>query len=155
MCRIHFPFSKKKNSIFIVKYNIDDRVINWPPVSQAAYEEIALRYHYDIKEKVMKHKIPDDFIITLDQTPSKLLNVGKNTMAKTNSKRVALRDSDEKRAITITIAATLTGEILPFQMIYDGKTARSRPDPALLPDGFLLCYMELLISTSRKRKLKF
>ena len=87
----------------------------------------------------MKHKIPDDLIITLDQTPSKLLNVGKNTMAKTNSKRVALRDSDEKRAITITIAATLTGEILPFQMIYDGKTARSRPDRALLPDGFLLC----------------
>ena len=87
----------------------------------------------------MKHKIPDDLIITLDQTPSKLLNVGKNIMAKTNSKRVALRDSDEKRAITITIAATLTGEILPFQMIYDGKTARSRPDPALLPDGFLLC----------------
>ena len=45
--------------------------------------------------------------------------------------------ADDKHAITLTLAETLSGDMLPFQMIDTGKTSRSLPT-AEFPEGFLL-----------------
>ena len=45
--------------------------------------------------------------------------------------------ADDKRAITLTLAETLNGDMLPLKMIYTGKTSRSLPT-AKFPEGFLL-----------------
>ena len=45
--------------------------------------------------------------------------------------------ADDKHAITLTLAETLSGDMLPFQMIYTDKTSRSLPT-AEFPEGFLL-----------------
>ena len=45
--------------------------------------------------------------------------------------------TDDKSAIALTLAETLSGDMLSFQMIYTGKTSRSLP-AAKFPEGFLL-----------------
>ena len=45
--------------------------------------------------------------------------------------------ADDKHAITLTLAETLSGDMFPFQMIDTGKTSRSLPT-AEFPEGFLL-----------------
>ena len=48
-------------------------------------------------------------------------------MAPKNSTRVRLAGSTDKRIITLTLTVTLVGKILPFQIIYGGKTDQSLP----------------------------
>ena len=47
--------------------------------------------------------------------------------------------ANNKRAITATLAVTLSSDILPFQLIYQDKTSRSLPC-AKFPKGFLLSF---------------
>ena len=51
------------------------------------------------------------------------------------SKEVLVAGTDDKRCITIVVGSTLSGELLPFQVIYDGKSARSLPREAELNDA--------------------
>ena len=111
-----------------------------PPIGKSAYEEIKLRFHYSIQQEVDRHRIPDELIVTLDQTPSRFFNLNKSTMTKTGESRVPISHCDDKRAITATIVITLTGDILPYQLIYTGTTARCLPKQNLLPKGFLLSF---------------
>ena len=92
-----------------------------PPISKAAFKEISIKFHHSITSLVRMHSIPDQLIVTLDQTPSKYVEVSKTTMAPRNAKHMAVSNSNDKRAITITLSITLSGEILPYQLIYGGK----------------------------------
>ena len=62
-------------------------------------------------------------------------------MAEKSSKHVSRKGSNDKRGITVTLAETLSGQILPFQRIYTGKTSRSLPH-VKFPAGFCLSYNE-------------
>ena len=50
--------------------------------------------------------------------------------------------ADDKCAITLTLAKTLSGDMLPFQMIYTGKTSCSLP-AVKFPESFLLGFNKL------------
>ena len=41
----------------------------------------------------------------------------------------------DKRQITVTVAGALSGKLLPFQVLYEGKTERCHPSTAF-PEGF-------------------
>ena len=60
-------------------------------------------------------------------------------MAEKNSKHIPRKGGNDKRAITVTLAETLSGTILPFQLIYQGKTRRSLP-AVRFAAGFSLSY---------------
>ena len=45
--------------------------------------------------------------------------------------------ADDKHPITLTLAETLSGDMLPFQMIYTGKKSHSLPTVEF-SEGFLL-----------------
>lgn len=47
-----------------------------------------------------------------------LVPVGNWTLAKEEEKRVELVGQDDKRMITATFTSTLSGEFLPFQILY-------------------------------------
>ena len=66
-------------------------------------------------------------IINLDQTPSKFAPGCNKTLAKRGCKSIPIADSADKRMITATFSITLTGEFLPIQLIYGGKTNKSIP----------------------------
>ena len=48
-------------------------------------------------------------------------------MAKEGSKKVAMAGIDDKRQITVVLAGSMTGELLPLQLVYQGKTKASLP----------------------------
>ena len=92
---------------------------------------------HDIVSLVEEHKIPKSLIINLDQTPSKYVPVGNSTLAKKGASCVVIAGSADKRCITATFSVTLSGEFLPMQLIYGGKTTQSIPRFAF-PKGFCL-----------------
>lgn len=102
-----------------------------------ARKEIEYIFLHDIVSLVEEHKIPESLILNLDQTPSKYVPVGNSTLAKKGASCVVIAGSADKRCITATFSVTLSGEFLPMQLIYGGKTTQSIPRFAF-PKGFCL-----------------
>ena len=102
-------------------------------------EEVRTQFHNDIASTVVKYNILDELILNIDQTLSKFVPTENVTMAETGSKHVSRKGGNDKRGITVTLPETITGKILPFQLIYTGKTARSLPSVEF-PNGFCLSY---------------
>ena len=76
-------------------------------------------------------------MINVDQTQSKYVPTTSVTMTEKNSKHVLKEGADDKRAITLTLAKSLSGDMLPFQIIHTGETSCSLPT-AQFREGFLL-----------------
>ena len=111
-----------------------------PTVTRSIWLETRTQYLHDIVP-VVSHSIPDELIINADQMPSKYVPTANVTMAEKNSKHVARKGANDKRGITVTLRESLSGEILPMQLIYKGKTNRSLPS-VKFPAGFALTYNE-------------
>jgi hypothetical protein len=61
------------------------------------------------------------------------------TYAPKGESRIALQGFNDKRGNTATITVTKSGKLLPFQLIWSGKTIRSIPN-CEWPEGFLNCF---------------
>ena len=88
-------------------------------------------------------------MINLDQTHLKLVQCGNNTLAKKNSTNVTIAGSADKRSITGTFSITLSGNFLPVQLIYGGKTNQSLPRYKF-PDEFSLSVNEKHFSNTKE-----
>ena len=71
--------------------------------------------------------IPAELILNSDQTPSSYVSVGKKTIAARGSMSVLIKGLTDKRNITLNFVISLSGEFLPVQIIYGGKTKASLP----------------------------
>ena len=112
-----------------------------PAITKAAWLEVKAKFLHDILCAVVEDSIPDELVINVDQTPSKFVPTDNVTMVEKGSRHVSRKGSSDKRGITVTLAETLSGRILPFQLIYTGKTSRSLPHFDF-PAGFCLSYNE-------------
>ena len=106
-------------------------------IPEKARKEIEYQFHHDIVSKVERYHIPSSLITNLDQTPSAIVPGGKQTMALKGSSAVTITGANDKRNITATFAITISGEFLPIQLIYGGKTNQSLPR-FKFPDSFSL-----------------
>ena len=97
------------------------------PISEGAKEELKILFLTDIVTCKEKYNVPESLILNLDQTPSKLIKTSRYTFAKGGSKDIPLAGSSDKRTITATFVISLSGNFLPIQLIYGGKTDRSIP----------------------------
>ena len=57
------------------------------------------------------------------------------TQAEKGATRVEIAGSGYKQQITVTVAGTHSGKLLPFQILYEGKTERCHP-LTQFPEGF-------------------
>ena len=92
-----------------------------------------------ISSKISINDIPSYLVLNIDQTPLSYVSPGKYTFSFKGSKHVPIKGVDDKRQITATFAVSSTGEFLPMQLIYGGKTQRSLPKyefPASFSVGF-------------------
>ena len=106
--------------------------------SQHSGEEFQMlkkQYLQQVVSMIKVHNIPESLVINLDQTGLNLVPSGDWTMSKKGAKRVGLAGLGDKRQITATFAATLSGQFLPMQLLYTGKTDRCHPKQAF-PNGF-------------------
>ena len=106
------------------------------PIPPGVFSEVKLSFQRSINTIVTKHKIPPALIINHDQTPITYVSQSSRTLAKKGSKIVAIAESKDKRQITGNLAVSLDGSVLPFQIIYKGKTKRCLPKKTKFPEGF-------------------
>lgn len=95
--------------------------------SQQFLSEERLTFQKKISEAVQENDVPKSLIVNLDQTPLSYVSPGKYTFDVKGSKTVPIKGIDDKRQITATFAISLSGEFLPLQVIYEGKTKRCLP----------------------------
>ena len=106
-----------------------------PKCTVANFEELKAQFLLDIKAITSMEDIPDDMIVNWDQTAIKYIPLSNWTMAKEGSKRVEVVGIDDKCQITATFAASLSGNFLPVQMVYEGKTSKCHPS-VKFPEGW-------------------
>ena len=109
-----------------------------PPVPKGLYDEARLQYLRDIEKAMKTYSIPPELVLNSDQTPSSYISVGRSTMASRGAKTVAIKGFTDKRNITLNFVVTLSGEFLPMQIIYAGKTTACHPRGVHFPTGFLV-----------------
>jgi hypothetical protein len=106
---------------------------NW----ESKCEDAFLRIVY----QVMLEKIVPEAVINSDQLGVHLIPVAKKTWAPSGAKQVPSFGKEEKRQFTLMVTTTASGDILPFQCIYKGKTKKSLPSESKRHDaekeGFL------------------
>lgn len=86
------------------------------------------------------HSIPAQLVLNSDQTPSSYVSVGKLTMATKGAKSVPIKGLTDKKNITLTFTITFSGEFLPLQVIYGGKTNACHPQGFVFPKGFSISH---------------
>ena len=91
------------------------------------FTELKCNFLSDIQAVVDMEEVPPCLVINWDHIALKYVPVGSWTMAKEGSKKVPLAGVDDKRQITAVFGATLEGQFLPPQIIYQGKTEACLP----------------------------
>ena len=70
-------------------------------------------------------------------------------MEQKGSKRVEIVGLSDKRMITAVVASTLSGDMLPVQLIYDGKTDRCHPQGVKFPSDWNITHSDNHWSTNK------
>ena len=76
---------------------------------------------------ISEHGVLKFFLVNTDQTGVQYSAGGIATWAPVGSKQVEVIGKDEKRSFTLVVGISMSGEALPFQVIYTGKTSASLP----------------------------
>ena len=76
---------------------------------------------------ISEHKVPKCLAVNSDQAGVTYGAGGLQTYAPVGSKQVEVIGKDERRAFTLMVGVSMSGEVLPFQAIYTGKSALSLP----------------------------
>ena len=80
-----------------------------------------------IADVVREFHIPPDLVINLDETGLKIVPVSTWTLEKKGVTQVPIVGIEDKRPITAVLATTLDGQLLPPQLLYEGRTNRCHP----------------------------
>ena len=85
--------------------------------------------------------ISDQLILNWDHTDINVVPTSSWTMEEKGSKKVEIVTLDDKRQLTAVtvVCGTLHGDVLPVQLIYQGKTTACLPKISF-PHGWLLSY---------------
>ena len=81
----------------------------------------------EVADLLLRHKVPEELVLNLDQTPLGLTSASKVTFAPHGAKKVPISNIDDKRMITGSFCVSMKGDFIPIQLIYAGKTNRCHP----------------------------
>ena len=63
-------------------------------------------------------------VLNMDQTGINLVSSSSRTMNERGKNKIVIKGIDDKREITALLAVTLSGALLPPQLLFEGKTDR-------------------------------
>ena len=96
-------------------------------MAASQFDDLKEQFLLDIKAVVEIEKIPHDLVFNWDHTGINIVPGSQWTMESIGSKRVEVTGLGDKRQITAVFCASLAGEFLPVQLIYQGKTQACLP----------------------------
>ena len=108
-------FVKRKATTAKSKYTLEN------------FAQLKQRFLQDVVATVSMEEIPPELVPNWDQTGIKMVPSSSWTMDKLGSSRVEVTGVNDKRLITAVFCGSLTGDFLPIQVIYKGKTTRCHP----------------------------
>ena len=91
-------------------------------------------------------------IINFDQTPLPYVVTGNSTLNEKGAKSGPLQGKGKKKQITGTFPVSVTGDFLPMQLIYEGKTPRCLPKDVEFPKEFDVTFTPNHWSNEEKSK---
>jgi len=91
-------------------------------VDVAQFEVLKSEFLLEIQNIVCMYSVPVELVINFDQTALNYVLIPDWTMEKKGTKRVEITTKSDKRQLTTVFAGSATGEFLPLQFIYEGKT---------------------------------
>ena len=128
VCQIDIDSSRWAKSLFSRMNFVRQRKTSSKVyIPDGARKETEFLYVHEIVSKVEKYDIPSALVVNIDQTPSKYVPVGNESMTEKGKHSVKTEGSVGKRSITGTFAISFDGNFLPVQLIYGGKTTQSLP----------------------------
>ena len=95
----------------------------------------------EIKNILTEFQIPSDLVINWDQTNSKYVPAKEWSMDTKGAKQVPIFGLEDKREMTVLLAVTSSGDLLPTELIYAGKTDRCHPK-YVFPEGHHITHTE-------------
>ena len=105
------------------------------------FENLWETFLEQIRSTVLFEDIPLDLIFNWDQTGLNYVPVSNRTVEKEGAKRVEIKGLDDKRQITAVFGGTLTGEFLPMQLVYQGRTTQCHPN-SKFPDDWHITHSD-------------
>ena len=115
------------------------------------FEMVKVGFLNDILAVVKMEDIPSELILNWDHTPINIVPGSQWTMAQKGAKRIEMIGLDDKRQITAVVCGTLSGDFLPMQLIYTGKTTACLPT-IKFPKDWLLSFTPNHWSNEEKTK---
>ena len=97
------------------------------PVAPGILKEAKLGFQREVKTLQTEFSVPEDLILDFDQTPLTSVCSLSHTLQQKGSTSLPLIGKGKNKQITGTFTVTMTGEVLPMQLIYEGKTPRCLP----------------------------
>ena len=103
------------------------RVSSKAKINVHNFVRIKEEFLLDVKNVISMDKIPPSLVINWDQIAIQYVPISSWTMEQEGAKRVEIAGKDDKRQITAVLACTMSGDVLPPQLVYQGKTPRCLP----------------------------
>ena len=85
--------------------------------------------YFRIVHTISNNIVTITLLVNTDQTLVTYSAGATETYAPRGSKQVEVVGKEEKRGFTLVVGISMSGEALPFQVIYAGKSTRSLPSP--------------------------
>ena len=103
------------------------RVNTKAKVTVEHFDELKKLFLLEFNNAVEMDEVPSELVINWDQMGINYIPISSWTMEEEGSKRVEVVGKDDKRQLTALFACSMSGDFLPIQLVYQGKTARCLP----------------------------
>ncbi len=103
------------------------------------FEAVKEQFVLDVKAVVELEDVPPELVFNWDQTGISIVPGSSWTMEPKGSKRVEIVRISDKRQLTAVFCGTMTGDFLPPQLIYQGKTSSCLPRYKFPDDWHVTC----------------
>ncbi len=103
------------------------------------FEAIKEQFVIDVNAVIEMEDIPPELVFNWDQTGISIVPSSSWTMEAKGSKRVEIVGMGDKRQITAVFCGTVSGEFLPPQLIYQGKTVACLPKNKFPDNWHITC----------------
>ena len=96
------------------------------------FEVLKAQFSFDVQVIVEMEDVPDELVIKWDPTGINCVPTSNWTIAEEGSLRAEIVGLEDKCQITVILACSPSGDILPPQIIYSGKTSKCLPSVSYL-----------------------
>ena len=96
---------------------------------------------------IEEYSIPPQLILNLDETGLPIIPVSEWTLSCKGQAQVPVIGLEDKRQITAVLTCSVTGKLLPPQLLYQGKTTRCHPAKVAFPPEWDIWHSESHWST--------